>query len=104
METITAAQLQLLLKEQPDLFLIDVREPIEHEDFNIGGQLMPLGELMQHANDIPKDKPVVVYCHHGVRSVIAIQKLEAKLGFSNLINLQGGTHAWEIELNKTSTA
>ena len=76
------------------LFLLDVREPTEHQEFNIGGTLIPLGELMLHANEIPSDQPVVVYCKKGIRSQIAIQKLEEKLGFTNLINQKGGIDAW----------
>lgn len=85
------------LKQRIDdghVFLLDVREQIEHQEFNIGGTLIPLGELMLHANEIPSDQPVVVYCKKGIRSQIAIQKLEEKLGFTNLINLKGGIDAW----------
>jgi len=99
MQSITATELQQWLTKEPSLNLIDVREPAEHAEFNIGGQLMPLGELMDYAQDIPADKPVVVYCHHGVRSVIAIQRLELKFGMTNLINLMGGTHAWEMTIH-----
>lgn len=70
--------------------LIDVREPFEHEAYNIGGTLIPFGEIIKHAANIPKDKPVVLYCRKGVRSQIAIQRLEDKFGFTNLINLDGG--------------
>ncbi|MBL0882221.1 MAG: rhodanese-like domain-containing protein [Chitinophagaceae bacterium] len=77
------------------LFLLDVREETEHQEFNIGGKLIPLGELMLHSNEIPLDQPVVVYCKKGIRSQIAIQKLEEKLGLSNLINLKGGIDAWK---------
>lgn len=70
--------------------LIDVREDFEHEDFNIGGQLIPLSEILQHASTIPRDIPVVVYCRKGIRSQIAIQRLEDKFGFTNLLNLEGG--------------
>lgn len=79
--------------------LIDVREPLEHEHYNIGGQLIPLGDLMANASALPKDKPVVLYCEKGIRSIIAIQRLEA-LGFQNLYNLSGGMKAWRISLNQ----
>lgn len=81
--------------EDNQLFLLDVREPTEHQEFNIGGTLIPLGELMLYTNEIPSDQPVVVYCKKGIRSQIAIQKLQEKLGFTNLINLKGGIDAWK---------
>lgn len=81
-----------LLHEQ--VVLIDVREPAEHEDYNIGGQLIPLDDVLRRSAQIPKDEPVVVYCKRGIRSQIAIQKLE-QCGFRNLINLRGGMEAWK---------
>lgn len=78
-----------------DLFLLDVREQTEHQEFNIGGKLIPLGELMLHSHEIPSDQTVIVYCKKGVRSQIAIQRLEEKLGLTNLINLKGGMDAWK---------
>jgi rhodanese-related sulfurtransferase len=86
------------LKRKEDLELIDVRESQEHDEFNIGGRLIPLGEIMQHADSIPRNKEVVLYCKMGIRSQIAIQRLQQKFGFTNLINLQGGMEAWKKEL------
>ncbi|MCW3115727.1 MAG: Rhodanese-related sulfurtransferase [Segetibacter sp.] len=96
MQQITVDQLKEKLAEKADLFLLDVREAYEHADFDIGGTLIPSGEIMTKASKIPKDKPVVVYCHRGIRSQIAIQRLEERYGFVNLINLQGGLEKWEL--------
>lgn len=82
------------MAEDADLVLIDVREPYEHEAFNIGGLLIPLGSIMERAAEIPTDKTVVLYCRKGVRSAIAIQRLEARYGHTHLVNLQGGMEAW----------
>lgn len=90
MKEISLVELDQLLKENPALKLVDVREAYEHEAFNIGGQLIPLGDIMGRAEEISKDEPVIVYCRKGVRSAIAIQRLEEKFGFQNLINLRGG--------------
>jgi adenylyltransferase/sulfurtransferase len=95
MQHITPKALQQQLQQQVDVFLLDVREDFEHEDFNIGGTLMPLGDVITQANAIPKDRPVYVYCRKGVRSQIAIQRLQEKFGFTNLINLSGGMEAWK---------
>lgn len=95
MQQISAQQLKEKLAQNGEFFLLDVREDFEHEDFDIGGKLIPLNEVMSKANEIPTDKPVIVYCHRGIRSQIAIQRLEEKFGFTNLINLQGGLEKWE---------
>ncbi|MEN9686848.1 MAG: molybdopterin-synthase adenylyltransferase MoeB [Bacteroidota bacterium] len=84
---------ELIRKEEH--FLLDVREPSEHKHFNIGGSLVPLGNLMKEAGTIPRNLPVIVYCKKGIRSQIAIQRLESKFGFTNLINLHGGMEAWK---------
>lgn len=90
MQQINLQQLQELLNSNQPPQLIDVREPFEHEAYNIGGTLIPLAEIIKNAAAIPTDKPVVIYCRKGIRSQIAIQRLEAKFGYNNLINLQGG--------------
>ena len=95
MKSITSKELQQLLIDKKDFQLIDVREPDEHEEFNIGGELMPLGEIGLHVDKIEKDKPVIVYCRKGIRSQFAIQKLQDKFPFNNLFNLIGGTEAWK---------
>jgi adenylyltransferase/sulfurtransferase len=90
MQQINLQQLQELLNSHQPPQLIDVREPYEHEAYNIGGTLIPLADIIKSAAAIPTDKPVVIYCRKGIRSQIAIQRLEAKFGYNNLINLQGG--------------
>lgn len=90
MKQITSIEFQQKMEDGKDFALIDVREPFEHKAKNLGGTLIPLGEIISRANEIPKDKEVVVYCRKGIRSQIAIQRLEGKFGFTNLVNLQGG--------------
>lgn len=89
MKQVSAEEVLERIESGEDLFLVDVREEEEHADFNIGGKLLPLTELMEHLDEIPKDREVIIYCKLGVRSQIAIQRLEQK-GFSNLVNLTGG--------------
>lgn len=95
MQQISADRLKQMLDKKEDVFLLDVREDYEHEEFNIGGLLIPLDEIISKAGDIPTDKPVIVYCRKGIRSQLAIQRLEEKFGFTNLINLQGGLYKWQ---------
>ena len=89
MTSITLPELQQKLNANEPLVLIDVREQWERDADNIGGIHIPMGELMERMDEIPKDVPVVLYCKKGIRSQIAIQRLEEK-GFKNLINLISG--------------
>ena len=93
MKQLTTAQLREWMKSSKEFMLVDVREPLEREAFSIGGSLIPLGEIMSAQGSLRKDMPVVLYCEKGIRSAIAIQRLEA-LGFENLYNLTGGMKAW----------
>ena len=95
MISITPEQLQELLTQSQDIFLLDVREPFEREVFHIGGTLIPLGDLPLHINDIPDTGTVVVYCRKGIRSQIAIQRLEQRKPGLRLMNLKGGMDAWQ---------
>jgi sulfur-carrier protein adenylyltransferase/sulfurtransferase len=74
--------------------LIDVREPSEFKIVQIGGTLIPLSTISEHADQIPKDIDVVVLCKSGVRSTKAIKELEEKFALNNLYNLKGGILAY----------
>lgn len=95
MKSITPQALREKLGKGEPVFLLDVRESWEHEEFHIGGTLIPLGEIIQHIAEIPTDKEVIVYCRKGIRSQLAIQRLQEKFPFTNLVNLVGGTEAWK---------
>ncbi len=92
MKQISAAEFKA--RDAGDYVLIDVREAWERELYNIGGLHIPMDELFKKAAELPRDKEVILYCEKGIRSVIAIQRLEAQ-GFSNLTNLAGGMKAWK---------
>ncbi len=94
MQEISVAGLKSWIEFGEGFGLIDVREEWEHAAFNIGGKLIPMGELMQRRGEIPPDYPVVVYCEKGIRSQLAIQRLEP-LGYDRLYNLKGGMTAWK---------
>ena len=99
MKSITAKELAEWINNKKDIRLIDVREQYEHDEFNIGGTVIPVGEIVKHAGEIEKEKNVVIYCRKGIRSQLAIQRLQEKLPFKNLINLVGGTEAWKEQFN-----
>jgi rhodanese-related sulfurtransferase len=97
MEHITVEQLRAwMLDSQIEYTLIDVREASEHAEGNLGGTLIPLSEVVKRYQEFGCAKPVVVYCRKGVRSQIAIQRIEALLPESQrLLNLIGGIEAWK---------
>jgi adenylyltransferase/sulfurtransferase len=72
--------------------LIDVREEEEHQQKNIGGDLIPLREVMRNIDRVDISKKVVIYCKRGIRSQIAIQKLQRKLPNVDFYNLAGGIY------------
>jgi len=82
-----------------DVQLIDVREPYEVEIANIGGELIPLDQVLNEADKISRDKKVVVHCRSGQRSADAIKKLQEEYDFDNLYNLKGGILAWSEEID-----
>ncbi len=97
LKEIDASVLQKWMNDKEDFQLIDVREPYEYEMANMGGELIPIGEILQHVNKIDRIKKVVVHCKTGGRSARAIEQLERKFGFTNLYNLKGGIEAWSKE-------
>jgi len=97
MQPISVEELKARMDAGESLHLLDVREPFEHEDFNIGGLLLPLGKVKNmETDDIDdwKDQEVICYCRSGNRSGQACMILETA-GFSNLKNLSGGMNAWQ---------
>ena len=101
MNSITAIALKQKIDNKEDFQLIDVREPDEHVEFNISGELIPLNAVVQEIEKIATDKPVIIYCRKGIRSQIAIQRLQEKFPFTNLINLIGGTEAWKKQFGNS---
>ncbi len=97
MEDINVKELKERMEQGDELLLIDVREPDENAEFNIGGKLIPLGSLMQQAEDEledEKEKEIVVYCRSGNRSGMAKQLL-LQMGFPKVRNLLGGMLEWQ---------
>lgn len=96
MQIITCEELRKRMEAGEPVHLVDVREPHEHAEFNIGGQLIPLGRIhSMQTEDIEhlKGEEVICYCRSGARSAQACMVLEMQ-GFSNVKNLQGGMLAW----------
>jgi rhodanese-related sulfurtransferase len=96
MTTITAEEVKKRLDAGEKLNIIDVREPHENAEFNIGGVLLPLGKVqsmqIEELEDL-KEEEVILYCRSGNRSGQACQILDMA-GFKNTKNLVGGMLGW----------
>lgn len=99
MQTWLPQDLAHQLKTSPEAIqLLDVREPWEYKIAHLeNSRLVPLGQLTYGLNELNKALPVVVICHHGIRSAQACYLLE-RLGFQS-INLTGGIDRWARELD-----
>ena len=102
----SAAPLEITVEEASRLLagptppvLIDVREPDEFVVCRIeGARLVPMNTVAARLAEIPQDRPVLVQCHHGGRSMKVTQFLRAK-GFAQVSNLQGGIEAWSLRVD-----
>lgn len=102
MNNITAGEIKARLEAGEKLHLIDVREPHENAEFNIGGILLPLGKIQtMQTEDIEelKGEEVICYCRSGQRSMMAAMMLE-QFGFVNTKNLVGGMLGWQEQFGK----
>jgi rhodanese-related sulfurtransferase len=97
MKSISVEQLKARLDAGEKLNLIDVREPNEYQEFNIGAKLVPLGKIQSmQADELDdlKGEEVILHCRSGKRSAVAAQFLET-MGFTNTVNVEGGMLAWQ---------
>lgn len=102
MQTISVEALKEKIDSGEKINLVDVREPHEHADFNIGGILLPLGQVQMLQIDSIEDlknDAIYIYCRSGNRSGQACMMLET-MGFTNLINVSGGMLAWQDRIAK----
>jgi rhodanese-related sulfurtransferase len=97
MTNITPEEVKQRLEAGEKLNLVDVREPHENAEFNIGGTLYPIGKIqsmqIEDLEDL-KNEEVIFYCRSGNRSGISAALLD-QLGFTNTKNLVGGMLAWQ---------
>ena len=88
------------MKDNGEVFqLIDVREPNEFEICSLGGDEIPMSQIMTRHQEISKEKKVIIHCKSGKRSANVINALEQNLGYENLYNLEGGILAWAEEID-----
>lgn len=97
MKNITVQELKSRMDAGETLHIIDVREPWEHAEYNIGGKLVPLGKIagmqLDELEDL-KNEEIILHCKAGSRSAQAGMILE-QAGYTNVVNLTGGMNAWQ---------
>jgi adenylyltransferase/sulfurtransferase len=97
---ITPRELKARLDRGDDLFILDVREPHEYQICNLGGHLIPLGDLPQRVSELDSSREIVAHCRSGKRSAEASEFLR-QAGFKKVLNLKGGILAWSGEVDPT---
>ena len=96
---ISAPEAVILRDNNIETVMLDVREHSELAICRIEGALhIPMGEVPERYETLPRAAPLIVFCHHGMRSLNVVQYLEAK-GFENALNLTGGIHAWAAKVD-----
>ncbi len=98
---ITVTELKEKMDKGGDFVLIDVREPHENQEFNVGGELIPLGKLPDKLGQLEehKEDEIILYCRSGNRSGVAKQLME-RAGFKNVRNLLGGMLDWKEKIGE----
>jgi len=95
---ITPRELKARLDHGDDVFILDVREPHEYQICQIGGHLIPLGDLPRRVNELDSSREIVAHCRSGKRSADAVAFLR-QAGFRKIWNLKGGILAWSDEVD-----
>ena len=91
--------LKQMMDEGKDFILLDVREQYEYKMAHIEGtKLIPIGEIPPRANELNPYDEIVVYCHHGIRSLDATYLLQ-QIGFKHVSSLVGGIDRWSREID-----
>ncbi len=100
MKEITPNQLQARITSGDHLALVDVREPYENEDYNIGGINIPVTQLPFRVDELKAlgEVEIVLYCQSGNRSGLAQKLLASQFNIHNTINLVGGMKRWKDEM------
>jgi adenylyltransferase/sulfurtransferase len=98
---ISVQELNAKMEDHEPFDLIDVREPFEFEIARIeGAKLIPLGEILERADELDREQTLIVHCHSGRRSAEAVRLLKQR-GFANVYNLEGGIAAWSEFIDPT---
>lgn len=96
MQNISANDMQKITKQNPDTYILDVRTLGEYVQKRIkGAKLIPIDQIQNRINEIPKNRPMIVYCETGMRSAQVGRYLDS-LGFKGVSNLSQGIMGWQV--------
>lgn len=96
MQNISANDMQKITKQNPDTYILDVRTLGEYVQKRIkGAKLIPIDQIQNRINEIPKNRPMIVYCETGMRSAQVGRYLDS-LGFKSVSNLSQGIMGWQV--------
>ena len=100
---IDVESVKTLLDAKADLLLLDCRQDDEYAMVHIDGAThIPMGSIPERVGELAahKDRPIVVHCHHGGRSLRVTNWLRSQ-GFSNVRNMTGGIDAWSLQIDNS---
>lgn len=93
---LSPAQAYKMLKQNSDIYLLDVRTPQEYMQMRIeGARLIPIEQFLRRQKEVPADRPVVVYCAVGARSSEVANYL-VRQGYATVYNMYGGIYGWQL--------
>jgi adenylyltransferase/sulfurtransferase len=94
MNALSCEEAQAVLAQNAEIFIIDLREPYEHDDFNIGGICRPAGELNQWLHELDHVESIFLYCNHGIQSDAVSRVIATKRPGMHIAHLKGGLREW----------
>lgn len=95
-QNLSAVQAREMLEKNDQVYLLDVRTFQEYSQIRLAGaNLIPIDQLLRRIAELPKDRPILVYCAVGSRSTQVMNYL-AKIGYGPVYNLNGGIWAWQL--------
>lgn len=101
MRLISALELHEEMQKGHEFEIIDIREPYEYEACNIGSVHIPMGEICERIDELPKDKNIVIMCRSGKRAEAVANILMTEYSMTNISILEGGILAWKENIDNT---
>lgn len=100
MEFISPENCKLAI-EKNEALIVDVRENYEYSNCNIGFLHIPMGEISERVNEIPKEKKIIVMCQSGRRAEAVANLLETEYKMHSIYIMEGGINAWKEQIDQT---
>jgi rhodanese-related sulfurtransferase len=99
---LSASQVHQMRQRGDDIVMIDVREQYEHDVARIDGSLLcPISTSAQWIDRLDRDKLLVIFCHHGIRSEQVAAALTSRFGYTTVATMDGGIDDWSCRVDPT---